>query len=52
MPGWQKLAHHATHVALYALFFAVPLTGWAYSSAAGFSDGAVRRAAAARLGAR
>lgn len=36
MPGWQKLAHHATHVALYALFFAVPLTGWAYSSAAGF----------------
>ncbi len=36
MPGWQKLAHHATHLALYALFFAVPLTGWAYSSAAGF----------------
>jgi cytochrome b561 len=36
MPGWQKGAHHATHVALYALFFAVPLTGWAYSSAAGF----------------
>ena len=36
MPGWQKLAHHATHLALYTLFFAVPLTGWAYSSAAGF----------------
>lgn len=36
MPGWQKRAHHATHQALYALFFAVPLTGWAYSSAAGF----------------
>ena len=36
MPGWQKWAHHGTHVALYALFFAVPLAGWAYSSAAGF----------------
>lgn len=36
MPGWQKLAHHGTHFALYALFFAVPLIGWAYSSAAGF----------------
>ncbi len=36
MPGWQKLAHHATHHGLYLLFFAVPLLGWAYSSAAGF----------------
>jgi cytochrome b561 len=36
MPGWQKLAHHGTHLALYVLFFAVPLSGWAYSSAAGF----------------
>lgn len=36
MPGWQKLAHHATHGLLYVLFFAVPLIGWAYSSAAGF----------------
>ena len=27
---------HATHLALYVLFFAVPLAGWAYSSAAGF----------------
>jgi len=36
MPAWQKVAHHGTHVALYALFFAVPLIGWAYSSAAGF----------------
>lgn len=35
-PGWQKLAAHGTHWALYALFFAVPLVGWAYSSAAGF----------------
>lgn len=37
MPAWQGVAHHATHGLLYALFFAVPLIGWAYSSAAGFS---------------
>jgi cytochrome b561 len=36
MPAWQSRAAHATHWALYALFFAVPLAGWAYSSAAGF----------------
>ncbi len=36
MPAWQHWAHHGTHHALYALFFAVPLLGWAYSSAAGF----------------
>lgn len=36
MPRWQHGAYHATHVALYALFFIVPLVGWAYSSAAGF----------------
>jgi cytochrome b561 len=36
MPAWQRLAHHATHGALYLLFFAIPLLGWAYSSAAGF----------------
>ena len=36
MPQWQRRAAHATHLALYALFFAVPLAGWAYSSAAGF----------------
>ena len=36
MPAWQKLAHHATHAGLYLAFFAVPLTGWAFSSAAGF----------------
>lgn len=36
MPVWQKAAHHATHHLLYVLFFAVPLIGWAYSSAAGF----------------
>ena len=36
MPAWQRSAHHATHHGLYLLFFAVPLIGWAYSSAAGF----------------
>ena len=36
MPVWQKAAHHATHHLLYVLFFAVPLIGWAYRSAAGF----------------
>lgn len=36
MPGWQTRAYHATHHVMYALFFAVPLVGWAYSSAAGF----------------
>lgn len=36
MPAWQRGAAHAVHAALYLLFFAVPLVGWAYSSAAGF----------------
>ena len=35
-PRWQHLAASLTHGGLYALFFAVPLVGWAYSSAAGF----------------
>jgi cytochrome b561 len=37
MPPWQRWAHHATHHGLYLLFFAVPLLGWGYSSATGFS---------------
>ena len=36
MPAWQARAAHTTHGLLYALFFIVPLVGWAYSSAAGF----------------
>jgi cytochrome b561 len=36
MPGWQRRAAQGTHAALYVLFFALPLAGWAYSSAAGF----------------
>ncbi len=36
MPQWQRRSAHAVHILLYGLFFAVPLAGWAYSSAAGF----------------
>ena len=36
MPGWQHAAARGSHAAMYLLFFAVPLLGWAYSSAAGF----------------
>jgi cytochrome b561 len=36
MAAWQRRAAHWTHRLLYALFFAVPLVGWAYSASAGF----------------
>jgi cytochrome b561 len=36
MPAWQQRAAAASHALMYGLFFAVPLAGWAYSSAAGF----------------
>jgi cytochrome b561 len=36
MPHWQRSVAHLTHRTMYGLFFAVPLAGWAYSSAAGF----------------
>ena len=36
MPRWQRRTAQVAHGALYLLFFAVPLAGWAYSSAAGF----------------
>jgi len=36
MPRWQRAAHHGVHHLLYLLFFAVPLLGWAASSAKGF----------------
>lgn len=36
MPAWQRHTAHLTHHGLYFLFLAVPLVGWAYSSAAGF----------------
>jgi cytochrome b561 len=35
MPTWQQSVHHSVQWSLYALFFVVPLLGWAYSSAAG-----------------
>jgi len=35
LPAWQRAAAHASHVALYALMFAMPLIGWAMVSAAG-----------------
>lgn len=35
IPGWQKLAAHGMHYALYGFMFLMPLTGWLMSSAAG-----------------
>ncbi len=35
MPPWQHAAQRGNHVAMYLLFFAVPLFGWLYSSAVG-----------------
>lgn len=34
LPGWQKVAAEATHIALYVLMFALPLSGWIMLSAA------------------
>ena len=36
MPSWEVRAARVSHGALYVLFFAVPLVGWAYTSAVGF----------------
>lgn len=36
MPRWQARAASLTHALLYALLFAMPLTGWLLNSAAGF----------------
>jgi cytochrome b561 len=36
MPGWQRLASRATHGALYALLFAMPVSGWLMSSASNY----------------
>lgn len=35
MPGWQHVAAHAAHGLLYVLIFAVPLSGYFFSLAAG-----------------
>jgi cytochrome b561 len=37
MPSWQRRAATASHVLLYALMLAIPLSGWLYSSATGVS---------------
>ncbi|NUZ06558.1 cytochrome b [Piscinibacter koreensis] len=34
-PAWQRQAYRGTHLVFYALFFVVPLLGWAYTSAVG-----------------
>lgn len=36
MAAWEKFAAKAMHYLLYIFMFAMPLTGWAMSSAAGF----------------
>jgi cytochrome b561 len=36
MPRWERFAALAMHYLLYALIFAVPLSGWLMSSATGF----------------
>ena len=36
MPAWQHRIAELTHLALYVLMFAVPLSGWLMSSAKGF----------------
>jgi cytochrome b561 len=36
MPAWQRFGAHASHVGLYALLFAIPLSGWLFNSAANF----------------
>lgn len=36
LPRWQQRAARALHWLLYGLFFAVPLAGWAFTSATGF----------------
>lgn len=36
MPAWQRRAAVASHHVMYLLFFAAPIAGWLFSSAAGF----------------
>lgn len=35
VPVWQQGAAHAVHILLYGLMFAIPLSGWLFSSAKG-----------------
>jgi len=34
MPGWERLAAHASHALLYICMFALPVSGWIINSAA------------------
>lgn len=38
LPGWQRFAAEATHIALYVLMFALPLSGWLMLTAAATGD--------------
>ena len=35
MPGWERVAAHASHALLYLVMLGMPLTGWIVSSASG-----------------
>jgi len=35
-PAWQARVASATHIALYGLMFAIPLSGWLFNSASGY----------------
>ncbi|HXE50248.1 MAG TPA: cytochrome b [Ramlibacter sp.] len=37
LPDWQQVAARLVHLCLYAVMFALPVTGWLMSSAAGFT---------------
>jgi len=37
LPDWQKIAARFVHLSFYALMFALPVTGWLMSSAAGIN---------------
>ena len=36
IPGWQKAASQITHLLLYLLLFAMPISGWLMNGASGF----------------
>jgi cytochrome b561 len=36
MPRWQRRIAHGLHGTLYVLLFALPISGWVYSNAAGY----------------
>lgn len=38
MPGWQKTASHVSHLALYGLIIAIPLSGWLMVTSSPLND--------------